>query len=160
MGAAGFWDDSERATTVSAEHARASRRLEMFTALQADVADLDGLAEMAAEDATLEGEVEERLAELEEQRLFAGRYDSGDALVTVNAGAGGTDAQDWAEMVLRMLMRWAERRGFQVELLEASAGEEAGVKSATFRAAGENAYGLFSAERGVHRLVRLSPFDS
>jgi peptide chain release factor 2 len=84
----------------------------------------------------------------------------GDALVTVNAGAGGTDAQDWAEMVLRMLMRWAERRGFHVELLEASPGEEAGIKSATFRASGENAYGLFSAEKGVHRLVRLSPFDS
>ena len=78
--------------------------------------------------------VEERLAELEEQRLFSGPYDAGDALVTVNAGAGGTDAQDWAEMVLRMLMRWAERRGFAVELLEASAGEEAGIKSATFRA--------------------------
>jgi peptide chain release factor 2 len=162
-----FWDDSERAATVSAEHSRASRRLEMFGALEADVEDLDGLAEMAAEEESLQGEVdeqiaavEERLAALEEQRLFSGRYDSGDALVTVNAGAGGTDAQDWAEMVLRMLMRWAERRGFGVELLEASAGEEAGIKSATFRASGENAYGLFAAERGVHRLVRLSPFDS
>ncbi len=167
MGAEGFWDDSEHAAAVSAEHARASRRLETFSALRADVEDLDGLAEMAAEDASLEAEVDEqiasvesRLAELEEQRLFSGRYDSGDALVTVNAGAGGTDAQDWAEMVLRMLMRWAERRGFEVELLEASAGEEAGIKSATFRASGENAYGLFGAERGVHRLVRLSPFDS
>ena len=80
--------------------------------------------------------------------------------MTVNAGAGGTDAQDWAEMVLRMLMRWAERRGFKVELLEASPGEEAGIKSATFRASGENAYGLFGAEKGVHRLVRLSPFDA
>ena len=122
---------------------------------------------MAAEDATLQGEideqfasVEERLAALEEQRLFSGRYDQGDALVSVNAGAGGTDAQDWAEMVLRMEMRWAERRGFEVELLEASAGEEAGIKSATFQVKGENAYGLFGAERGVHRLVRLSPFDS
>ena len=167
MGAEGFWDDSERAATVSAEHSRTSRRLEAFDQLRADVEDLDGLAEMAAEDASLEGEVEEqiasveeRLAALEEQRLFSGRYDSGDALVTVNGGAGGTDAQDWAEMVLRMLMRWAERRGFEVELLEASEGEEAGMKSATFRASGENAYGLFGAERGVHRLVRLSPFDS
>ncbi|HSZ04203.1 MAG TPA: peptide chain release factor 2 [Solirubrobacteraceae bacterium] len=167
MGGEGFWDDSERAATVSAEHSRTSRRLEAFEQLRADVEDLDGLAEMAAEDTSLEGEVEEqiasveeRLAALEEQRLFSGRYDSGDALVTVNAGAGGTDAQDWAEMVLRMLMRWAERRGFEVELLEASEGEEAGVKSATFRASGENAYGLFGAERGVHRLVRLSPFDS
>jgi peptide chain release factor 2 len=167
MGAEGFWDDAERAASVSAEHARASRRLEMFTTLESDVEDLDGLAEMAAEDESLQGEVDEqiasvegRLAELEEQRLFSGRYDAGDALVTVNGGAGGTDAQDWAEMVLRMLMRWAERRGFQVELLEASAGDEAGVKSATFRVSGENAYGLFGAERGVHRLVRLSPFDS
>ncbi len=167
MGAEGFWDDAERAAEVSAEHSRASRRLETFAALQADVEDLDGLAEMAAEDESLQAVVdeqiasgEERLAELELQRLFSGRYDSGDALVTVNAGAGGTDAQDWAEMVLRMLMRWAESRGFQIELLEASAGEEAGIKSATFRVSGENAYGLFGAERGVHRLVRLSPFDS
>src|SRR6202167_515426 len=159
MGAEGFWDDSERAASVSAEHARASRRLDAFNKLTADVEDLDGLAEMAAEDVSVQEEVdeqiasvEERLAALEEQRLFSGRYDSGDALVTVNAGAGGTDAQDWAEMVLRMLMRWAERREFEVELLEVGEGEEAGIKSATFRASGENAYGLFGAERGVHRL--------
>jgi peptide chain release factor 2 len=167
MGAAGFWDDSERAAAVSGEHARASRRLEQFNELRADVDDLDALAEMAAEEESLQAEVDEqiasveaRLAELEEQRLFSGDYDAGDALVSVNAGAGGTDAQDWAEMVLRMEMRWAERRGFQVELLEVSPGEEAGIKSATLRVAGENAYGLFGAERGVHRLVRLSPFDS
>jgi len=167
MGAEGFWDDSERAAAVSGEHSRASKRLESFGALEHDVEDLDGLLEMAAEEESLQGEVEEqiasvesRLAALEEQRLFSGRYDSGDALVSVNAGAGGTDAQDWAEMVLRMEMRWAERRGFLVELLDVSAGEEAGIKSATFRASGENAYGLFGAERGVHRLVRLSPFDS
>jgi peptide chain release factor 2 len=167
MGEAGFWDDSEHAASVAAEHARASRRLNAFRELESDVADLDGLVEMAAEDDSLGGEVEEqiasvesRLAALEEQRLFSGRYDSGDALVSVNAGAGGTDAQDWAEMVLRMEMRWAESRGFQVELLEASAGDEAGIKSATFRVSGENAYGLLGAERGVHRLVRLSPFDS
>src|SRR2546425_2536930 len=122
---------------------------------------------MALEEPALQAEVDEqiasveaRLAALEEQRLFSGPYDSGDALVSVNAGAGGTDAQDWAEMVLRMEMRWAERRDFGVELLEVSPGEEAGIKSATFRASGENAYGLFAAERGVHRLVRLSPFDS
>ncbi len=167
MEAPGFWDDSERAAKVSAEHSRASKRLETFTTLRGDVEDLDGLVEMAEEEESLQEEVDEnfasveaRLAELEEQRLFSGRYDAGDALVSVNAGAGGTDAQDWAEMVLRMLMRWAERRGFQVELLEVSAGEEAGIKSATFRVSGENAYGLFGAERGVHRLVRLSPFDS
>jgi peptide chain release factor 2 len=167
MGAPGFWDDAEAAGQVGAEHSRATKRLEEFTTLQSDVEDLDGLIEMAVEDASLQGEideqfasVEQRLAALEEQRLFSGRYDQGDALVSVNAGAGGTDAQDWAEMVLRMEMRWAERRGFEVELLEASAGEEAGIKSATFQVKGENAYGLFGAERGVHRLVRLSPFDS
>ncbi len=167
MGAAGFWGDSERAAAVSGEHARASRRLEQFDKLKDDVDDLDALVEMAVEEESLQAEVDEqiasvevRLAELEEQRLFSGEYDAGDALVTVNAGAGGTDAQDWAEMVLRMEMRWAERRGFQVELLEVSPGEEAGIKSATFQVSGENAYGLFGAERGVHRLVRLSPFDS
>jgi len=167
MQAPGFWDDAEAAAKVSSEHAKATKRLQTFTVLDRDVEDLEGLVEMAAEDASIEQEVEEhlvaveqRLAELEEQRLFSGRYDSGDALVSVNAGAGGTDAQDWAEMVLRMMMRWAERRGFAIELLEASPGEETGIKSATFKVSGENAYGLFAAERGVHRLVRLSPFDS
>ncbi len=167
MSAPGFWDDQEAAARVSAEHARANRRLEEFRALERDAEDLESLAEMAEDDdeiaAELEGQlapVEQRLAALEEQRLFSGRYDAGDALVTVNAGAGGTDAQDWAEMVLRMEMRWAEKRGFGVELLEATAGEEAGIKSATFRVAGDNAYGLYGAEKGVHRLVRLSPFDS
>jgi peptide chain release factor 2 len=167
MSAPAFWDDQETAAKVSAEHARAMRRLEQFRALQADADDLQSLAEMAEEDEEIAAELEEqlasvedRLAALEEERLFSGRYDAGDALVTVNAGAGGTDAQDWAEMVLRMEMRWAERRGFKVELLEASPGEEAGIKSATFRVSGDNAYGLYAAEKGVHRLVRLSPFDS
>ena len=167
MGASGFWEDQERAAQVSAEHARVSRRLQSFRELEQEVEDLEPLAELAEEDPGIAGELEEqvssverRLAELEEQRLFSGRYDAGDALVTVNAGAGGTDAQDWAEMVLRMEMRWAERRGFHVELLEVSPGEEAGVKSATFLVRGENAYGLFASEKGVHRLVRLSPFDA
>jgi peptide chain release factor 2 len=167
MGAAGFWDDQERAARVSAEHARISRRLGVFRDLERDVEDLEPLAELAEADPGIASELEdqvstvqERLGELEEQRLFSGPYDTGDALVTVNAGAGGTDAQDWAEMVLRMEMRWAEKRGFGVELLEVSPGEEAGIKSATFRVRGENAYGLFGSEKGVHRLVRLSPFDS
>jgi peptide chain release factor 2 len=167
MGEAGFWDNQEIAARVSAEHARASRRLEVFRNLEREAEDLDPLAELAEEDAEIRDElddqiasVEAKLAELEEQRLFSGRYDAGDALVTVNAGAGGTDAQDWAEMVLRMEMRWAEKRGFEVELLEASPGEEAGIKSATFRVKGDNAYGLYGSEKGVHRLVRLSPFDS
>ncbi len=167
MGATGFWDDQERAAQVTGEHARATRKLSVFRQLESDVEDLEPLAELAEEDPEMATELEEqlvsvqqRLDALEEERLFSGRYDSGDALVTVNAGAGGTDAQDWAEMVLRMEMRWAEKRGFAVELLEASPGEEAGIKSATFRVRGENAYGLYGSEKGVHRLVRLSPFDS
>ena len=115
---------------------------------------------MAAELDTQLASIETRLAELEEERLFSGPHDAGDAVVTVRSGAGGTDSQDWAEMLLRMYLRWAERRGFKTEIKEASEGEEAGLKSATFIARGENAYGLFSAERGVHRLVRISPFDA
>jgi peptide chain release factor 2 len=167
MGEPGFWDDQDRATKVSSEHSRVQRRLQEFTALQSDLDDLEEMEEMATEDDSIAAEVagqrasiDSRLEALEEARLFAGEYDAGDAVVTVNAGAGGTDSQDWAEMLLRQEMRWAEHRGMKTELLEASAGEEAGIKSATFLAKGENAYGLFSAEKGVHRLVRISPFDS
>src|SRR3954453_16243731 len=167
MGRPGFWDDQEAAARTSAAHARAQKRLEMFRGLESDVADLADLAEMAAEDEEMAAEldtqlrsVEGRLAELEEGRLVSGEYDAGDAGVTGPPGAGGTDSQDWAEILLRMYLRWAERRDFKVEMVEASAGEEAGLKSATFIARGENAYGLFAAERGVPRLVRISPFDS
>jgi peptide chain release factor 2 len=167
MGAAGFWDDQERATSISAEHARVQRRLDTFRSIESETSDLDDLAEMAREDEGMADEletvlvgIEVKLERLEEERLFSGKYDGGDALVSINAGAGGTDAQDWAEMMLRMELRWAEGRGFKTELLEVSEGEEAGIKSATFKVSGENAYGLYQAERGVHRLVRLSPFDS
>jgi peptide chain release factor 2 len=167
MGEPGFWDDQERAAKLGAEHARASKRLALYRDLERDVEDLEPLAELAEEDPEIESELEDqiqaiqaRLDELEEQRLFSGQYDAGDALVTINAGAGGTDAQDWAEMVLRMEMRWAEKRGFAAELLEVSPGEEAGIKSATVLIRGENAYGLYASEKGVHRLVRLSPFDA
>jgi peptide chain release factor 2 len=163
----GFWDAQESAARTSARHASAQRKLKTFGELESEVADLGELAEMAADDEEMAAElasqlasIERRLAELEEARLFSGEYDAGDAVVSVHAGAGGTDSQDWAEMLLRMYLRWAERRGFEVEMKEASPGEEAGLKSATFIARGENAYGLFAAERGVHRLVRISPFDS
>ncbi|MGH2802876.1 MAG: peptide chain release factor 2, partial [Thermoleophilaceae bacterium] len=167
MQVSGFWDDQQTAARMSAEHASIGRRLQGFRQLEQDVDDLEALEEMAAEDDSIAAELEEqraavdaRLAELEEARLFSGEYDAGDAVVSVNAGAGGTDSQDWTEMLLRMEMRWAERRGMRVELKEAQEGEEAGIKSATFIARGENAYGLFSAEKGVHRLVRISPFDA
>jgi peptide chain release factor 2 len=163
----GFWDDQSAAAEISAQHARAQRRLAGFRQLTKDVDDLGELAELADDDEEMAGElqsqlpsVEQRLSELEEERLFSGRFDSGDAVVTINAGAGGTDSQDWAEILLRMYLRWAERRGFKVEMKEASPGEEAGLKSATFVVRGENAYGLFAAERGVHRLIRISPFDA
>jgi peptide chain release factor 2 len=163
----GFWDNQASAAEISARHARTQQRLEDFGKLVIDVGDLEEYAEFAADDEKVAAElsdqiasVERRLAELEEERLFSGPYDAGDAVVTINAGAGGTDSQDWAEMLLRMYLRWADRRRFKVEMKEASPGEEAGLKSATFIARGDNAYGLFAAERGVHRLIRISPFDS
>ncbi len=167
MGAAGFWDDPAAAAKVGAQHASVNKRLGTYRSVESDIGDLDSLIELAEEDDELADEVvdqlaslESRLGDLEEERLFSGQYDAGDALVTINAGTGGTDAQDWAEMVLRMMMRWGESRGFKTEVLEYSEGEEAGIRSATFKAEGENAYGLYSAEKGVHRLVRISKYDS
>jgi peptide chain release factor 2 len=164
MNAPGFWDDQSRAASVSAEHARVSRRLEGYRTLTRDYNDARELAEL--DGGEMEGQIEAslaplhaELARLQEAALFDGEYDAGDAVVTLQSGTGGTDAQDWAEMMLRMYERWAANRSFKVELLEASPGEEAGVKSATFTVVGENAYGILKAERGKHRLVRQSPFD-
>jgi len=163
LGAPGFWDDQQRAARVSAEHARLTRRLERYERLSRDYEDarelfaMDG--EMADEIAASIEPLRRELNRLQEDALFTGDYDGGDAVVTIHAGTGGTDAQDWAEILLRMYLRWASDRGFQAELVEASPGEEAGLKSATFTVKGENAYGILKAERGVHRLVRLSPFD-
>ena len=164
MGAPGFWDDQQRAAALSAEHARLSKRLERFERLAAEGADLEELLSLTSDDELDEIEaalvpLKRELVRLEEAALFQGEYDAGDAVVTIHAGTGGTDAQDWAEILLRMYLRWAGGRGFEAELVEASPGEEAGLKSATFTVSGENAYGILKAERGVHRLVRLSPFD-
>jgi peptide chain release factor 2 len=163
MGEPGFWDDQQRAASISAEHARLTKRLERYRRLTQEFDDarelfaMDG--DMADEIAASIVPLRRELERLQEDALFSGEYDSGDAVVTIHAGTGGTDAQDWAEILLRMYLRWAAERGFQTELIEASAGEEAGLKSATFTVKGENAYGVLKAERGVHRLVRLSPFD-
>jgi peptide chain release factor 2 len=163
LGAPGFWDDQQRAAAVSAEHARLSKRLERYERLRREYEDarellsMDG--EMAGEIAESLAPIRRELGRLQEDALFTGRYDAGDAVVTIHSGTGGTDAQDWAEIMLRMYLRWAADRGFQTEVIEASPGEEAGLKSATFTVRGENAYGILKAERGVHRLVRLSPFD-
>jgi peptide chain release factor 2 len=164
LSAPGFWDDQRRAATVSAEHARATRRLERYEHL---VREYEEAKELLSLDGDLEGEISEQIApirneldRLREDALFSGEYDAGDAVVTIQAATGGTDAQDFAEMLLRMYLRWAENRRFAAELVEASPGEEAGLKSATFTVRGENAYGVLKAERGKHRLVRLSPYDS
>ena len=164
MGAPDFWDDQSEAARVSTEHSRVSRRVDRYEALRREI---DDASELLSLEPGLEAEVAEQvvpvrdeLARLQEEALFNGEYDVGDAVVTIAAGTGGTDAQDWAEILLRMYLRWTADRGLRTELIEASPGEEAGLKSATLFVRGENAYGLFKAERGVHRLVRLSPFDS
>jgi peptide chain release factor 2 len=165
--AEGFWDDQRRAARISAELHRTQARLDTYERLSSEAGELDTILEMAAVDAEWRAELERALAgldrdlrKLQEEALFTGEYDSGPAVVSVHAGAGGTDSQDWAEMLLRMYLRWAETRGLKAQLLEATPGEEAGLKSATFTLTGENAYGIMQAEKGVHRLVRLSPFDS
>jgi peptide chain release factor 2 len=164
MNAPGFWDDQARAAKVSSDHARTSRTLEGYRTLLRDYDDARELAamdgsDMDAEIAQVLVPLRTELERLQEAALFDGEYDAGDAVVTLQSGTGGTDAQDWAEMMLRMYERWAANRGFRLELLEASPGEEAGLKSATFTVAGDNAYGVLKAERGKHRLVRQSPFD-
>jgi peptide chain release factor 2 len=163
MGAPGFWDDQASATRISTEHSRLTRKLERYERLQAEFEDAKELRELGEDEDEI-GEtiqsLERELGRLQEDALFTGQYDGGDAVLEIHAGTGGTDAQDWADMLLRMYLRWASDRGFDADVLEASPGEEAGLKSATVAVKGENAYGTLKAERGVHRLVRLSPFDS
>jgi peptide chain release factor 2 len=167
MSRPGFWDDPDEARAVSARFSRVQGRIELLEGLRGTLSDSEELLELVEEDGELLSEVEEELGRvervLEEQevaRLFSGEYDEGDAILTINPGAGGVDSQDWAEMLARMYRRWAERRGFGLEVIEYTEGEEAGIKSATFTVSGEYAFGLLSAERGVHRLVRISPFDA
>jgi peptide chain release factor 2 len=169
-----LWDDQDRARAATTELGRLSNDLEQFDELRGSLDDSMVLAEfsresLAAGDAdwsllnelsTTVTSLETKIAALETQSLFSGPYDANDAIVELHAGAGGTDAQDWTEMLLRMYSRWAERRGFGVEIDEATEGQEAGLLSATFIVKGRFAYGWLSAERGVHRLVRISPFDS
>jgi peptide chain release factor 2 len=159
----GFWGDQERAARVSTEQSRLTKRLDRYERLHRDYEDAK---ELLAMDGELEGEIaqtivplRDELGRLQEDALFSGEYDAGDAVVTLQADAGGTDSQDFTEMLLRMYERWAANRGFRTEILEASPGEEAGLKSATLTIEGENAYGVLKAERGKHRLVRQSPFD-
>ena len=169
-----LWNDQDHAREVTTELGRLGADLEGFDALRTGLDDAEVLADFSRE-ALAGGEADwslleeltstvdalgQQIAALELQSLFSGQYDENDAIVELHAGAGGTDAQDWTEMLLRMYIRWAERRGFGVEVDEATEGSEAGLLSATFIVKGRFAYGWLSAERGVHRLVRISPFDS
>ena len=165
----GLWDDADHAREVTTELGRVTEDLDLLAALTEQLSDARTLNELIEEesDDSLRPEVEgmladldRRLGALELRSLFAGPYDDGDAVAEIHAGAGGTDAQDWAEMMLRMYTRWAERRGFDLEVEEATEGQEAGLLSATFIVKGRYAFGLLAAERGVHRLVRISPFDA
>ncbi|HET9533269.1 MAG TPA: peptide chain release factor 2 [Blastocatellia bacterium] len=162
-----FWQDQENAQKVLKRRSRLESALEKADRFEREMEDASVLIEFAAEDEASLGELESVLARLEEEiretqteMLLSGPNDARDAIVTINAGAGGTDAQDWAEMLLRMYLRWAERHGFKTEIIDEQPGKEAGIKSATFTVSGEYAYGLLSAEAGVHRLVRLSPFNA
>ena len=164
----GFWDAQDAARRVSRELAGLRARTDELTQLEAEVADLRELVDLAAgEDpetlTDVEREVEglrQRLDRFELATLLSGEHDASNAILSVHAGAGGTESQDWSEMLLRMYLRWAEAHGYRAELVDVSPGEEAGVKSATVIVYGPNAYGYLRGERGVHRLVRISPFDA
>lgn len=169
MAAPGFWDDPDKAQKVAQEANNLKSEVDTFTSLETKVDDLDTLWEMAMEekDDTLVSEMESELegakhtlSELELGMLLSDEYDSNNAIMNLHAGAGGTEAQDWTGMLLRMFTRYAEGKGFEVELLDVLPGEEAGTKSATLAIKGHNAYGFLKSEKGVHRLVRISPFDS
>ncbi|HET9071143.1 MAG TPA: peptide chain release factor 2 [Acidimicrobiales bacterium] len=167
-----LWDDTANGQRVSREYGQVNGDVELLDALGAKLSDVETLLELAGEAAPdelagLETEAGDLLAEvgaeldrLELRSLFTGEHDESDAVCEIHAKDGGTDAQDWAEMMLRMYQRWADRRGFGFELDEVSAGQEAGILSATFIVRGRYANGLLASERGVHRLVRISPFDA
>jgi len=164
-----LWDDPNEARKVTSELALVKDDIDLLEGLERRLSDVEVLYELSREEAddSVEAEVEAGLAALtreldalELRSLYSGEHDERDAVCEVHSGAGGTDAQDWAEMLLRMYLRWAERRGFAVELEEVTAGQEAGITSATLIVRGRYAYGLLVAEKGVHRLVRISPFDS
>ena len=165
----GLWNDQEQARAVTTEMARLKDDITLLERLDQRLSDAEVLFELARDEAddSLEPELTEGvaaldrdLAALELQSLFSGEHDERDALCEVHSGAGGTDSQDWAEMLMRMYLRWAERRGFSVEVDEITPGQEAGITSATFIVRGRFAYGLLTSEKGVHRLVRISPFDA
>ncbi len=169
MSAPGFWDRKEAAQEKMAEVARLKGKITPVRELAARVDDFEVLIEMAVDEGDEQSAkevgdelamIEKSLDQLELQTLLAGENDAGNAFLTIHAGAGGTEACDWADMLFRMYKRWAERKGYKVEVVDIQGGDEAGLRGATLRVEGENAYGFLNCERGVHRLVRISPFDS
>jgi peptide chain release factor 2 len=169
MAAPGFWTNQESARATIAEANKLKGWVEPWKALAGKINDVRAIADLLAEDddAELSAELERSLATLdagvealELRTMLQGEDDHREAIVTIHPGAGGTESQDWAEMLMRMYTRWAERRGFEVSVLDVQPAQEAGIKSATLEIKGESAYGFLKAERGVHRLVRISPFDA
>ena len=169
MARPGFWDEPEKARTIIDESNRTKGWIEPWDELKELLDNLGALAELLQEDEDEELETElarglakarSRMRSLELRTMLQGEDDHREAIVTINPGAGGTESQDWAEMLTRMYTRWAERQGFSVEVMDLQPAEEAGIKSATLEINGENAYGFLKAETGVHRLVRISPFDA
>ena len=169
MGSPGFWDDTERAQKVSAKASSVESRIKHYESLVSRADDIEVLMELS-EEADDEDSIQEIKSEFDAlkadletlrlQTLLTGEYDNCNCILSLHAGAGGTEAQDWTQMLYRMYTRFAERMGFQVKLLDLLDGDEAGIKSVTFEVSGDYAYGYLKSERGVHRLVRISPFDA
>lgn len=162
-----FWNDSDKAQKVMGQRSRIEKALQQQRDFETGVSDAEVLFEFAESDPDSAKELEALISRLEKEvteaqvkSLLSGETDSNNAICSLQAGAGGTDAQDFCQMLLRMYLRWAERHGFKVEILDEQSGSEAGIKSATFRVEGDYAYGLLATEAGVHRLVRISPFNS
>ena len=164
-----FWDDPDKAREVSQEATQLKNSVEGYKQLVSDIEDASVMLDMAIEeeDSSMESEIKQFVNDIQEAvekqevlLLLGGEYDTNNAILTFHAGAGGTEAQDWCSMLIRMYLRWAEKAGFSVELMDEQPGDEAGIKSATFLIKGEYAFGYMKSEKGVHRLVRISPFDA
>lgn len=167
MSEAGFWDDPENAQEVGRKRARVEARIDAGRSIDSKLEEVDVFLELEREGENVEGEVETLVADLEREvtaveltMKLSGEHDLRDCIVNIHPGAGGTESQDWAEMLLRMYLRYCEKKKWPTEMLEYQSGEEAGLKSATFMVRGDYAYGYLKAESGVHRLVRISPFDA
>jgi len=167
MSAPGFWDRPEAAQELGRKRSRVEKRIAAGEAINSKTEELDVLLELQREGESVDDEIDDLVAQLENEvnaieltMKLSGEHDDRDAIVAIHPGAGGTESQDWAEMLLRMVLRYCERKGFSAEMVEYQAGEEAGIKSATMMVRGDYAYGHLKSEHGVHRLVRISPFDA